>query len=206
MDKKKEIRTLFLDIGGVLLSNGWDRYARQRAVKKFNLDPDELSDRHHIFFETYEAGKLTLKEYMDNVIFYQQRNFSEMDFKHFLFQQTTAIKGSIEYFMAIKKKYKLNIVALSNEGRELNEYRIKTFKLDKLFNLFISSCYVHLRKPDKQIFQMACDISFTKPEHALFIDDRIIHIQIAGSLGINGIQFRNISSTKKQMESYGFFI
>ena len=203
---KKEIKTLFLDIGGVLLTNGWDRFARQKAVKKFNLDPDELSDRHGIFFETYESGKLTLKEYMDNVIFYQQRNFTEMDFKHFLFQQSTAIKGSFNYFMAIKKKYKLNILALSNEGRELNEYRVKTFKLDQLFDLFISSCYVHLRKPDKQIFQMACDISFTEPKHALFIDDRIIHVQIAGSLGINAIQFKNLSGIKKQMEVYGFIL
>ena len=203
---KKEIKTLFLDIGGVLLTNGWDRYTRQKAVKKFNLDADELSDRHGIFFETYEAGKLTLKEYMDNVIFYQQRNFTEMDFKNFMFSQSTAIKGSVEYFMAIKKKYKINILALSNEGRELNEYRIKTFKLDKLFDLFISSCYVHLRKPDKDIFRMACDISFTESKHALFIDDRIIHVQIAGSLGINAIQFKNLSGTKKQLEAYGLII
>lgn len=204
MDKKIEIKTLFLDIGGVLLTNGWDRYGREKAIRKFKLDPQELSDRHHIFFETYEAGKLSFKDYLDHVIFYQQRNFSEMDFMNFLYQQSIPIKGSIEYFMAIKKKYRLNILALSNEGRELNEYRIKTFHLDKLFNLFISSCYVHLRKPDKQIFRMACDISFTEPRHALFIDDRIIHVQIAGSLGINGIQFRNLTSTKKQMETYGF--
>ena len=143
---------------------------------------------------------------MDNVIFYQQRDFTEMDFKNFLFRQSTAIKGSVEYFMAIKKKYKINILALSNEGRELNEYRIKTFKLDKLFDLFISSCYVHLRKPDKDIFRKACDISFTEPKHALFIDDRIIHVQIAGSLGINAIQFKNLSTTKKMMESYGFIV
>ena len=203
---KKEIKTLFLDIGGVLLTNGWDRYARQKAVKKFKLDPDELSDRHSIFFETYEAGKLTLKEYVDNVIFYEPRKFSENDLMNFIFQQSKVLTGSIEYFMAIKKKYKINILALSNEGRELNEYRVKMFKLDKLFDLFISSCYVHLRKPDKDIFRMACDISFTEPRHALFIDDRIIHVQIAGSLGINAIQFKNLRATKKMMEAYGFII
>lgn len=204
--EKKKIKTLFLDIGAVLISNGWDRYARQRAVKKFKLDPMELSDRHHIFFETYEAGKLSLKEYLDMVIFYEPRNFTEADFIEFIHQQSTPVKGSIEYFMAIKKKYRLNMIALSNEGRELNEYRIKTYQLDKLFNAFISSCYVHLRKPDKQIFSMACDVSFTEPQHALFIDDRSIHIQIAGSLGINGIQFKNLSSTKKLMEGYGFML
>ena len=205
MDKKL-IKTLFLDIGAVLISNGWDRYARQKAVKKFKLNPDELSDRHHIFFETYEAGKLTLQEYITNVIFYEKRSFTETDFINFMFQQSIPVKDSIEYFLAVKSKYKLNIVALSNEGRELNEYRIRTFKLDKLFNSFVSSCYVHLRKPDKEIFRMACDISFTEPQQALFIDDRIIHVQIAQSLGINAIQFKDLKKTRKLMETYGFIV
>ncbi|MEP7165789.1 MAG: HAD-IA family hydrolase [Ferruginibacter sp.] len=204
--ENKHIKTIFLDIGAVLITNGWDRYARQRAIKKFGLDPDELSDRHHIFFETYEAGKLTLKEYLDHVIFYEARSFTENDFMNFIFQQSRPVKDSYEYFMAIKKKYKLDILALNNEGREINEFRIKTFKLDKLFNAFVSSCYVHLRKPDKDIFRMACDISFSKPQQALFIDDRIIHVQIAQSLGINAIQFKDLRSTKKLMETYGFII
>jgi len=203
---KKIIKSLFLDIGGVLISNGWDRYARQKAVKKFKLDPDEFSDRHGIFFETYEAGKLTLKEYVTNVIFYEPRNFTESEFTDFMFHQSMPVIDSIEYFMAIKKKYKLNIVAVSNEGREMNEYRIRTFKLDKLFNTFISSCYVHLRKPDKEIFRMACDISFTEPRHALFIDDRLIHVQTAQSLGINAFQFVNLKTTQKLMEGHGFII
>ena len=203
---KKIIKTLFLDIGGVLLSNGWDRDARQKAVKKFKLDPNELSDRHSIFFETYETGKLTLKEYVDDVVFYEPRNFSEKEFIDFILQQSTAIKNSIEYFMAIKKKYKLNIIALNNEGRELNDYRTKTFNLDKLFNTFITSCFVHLRKPDKDIFKMALDIAFIEPEYALFIDDRIIHVQTARSLGMNAIQFVNLKSTQKQMETYGFIL
>lgn len=204
--EKNQIKTLFLDIGSVLLTNGWDRFARQKAVKKFDLDPSELSDRHHIFFETYEAGKLSLKEYLDNVIFYIPRNFTEDDFIRFLFQQSKPVKGSIEYFMAIKKKYKINIFSLNNEGLEFNEYRIRTYKLDKLFTAFFSSCYVHLRKPDKDIFRLACNISFTEPKHALFVDDRIIHVQTAQSLGINAIQFTNLSSVKKQMQAYGFTV
>lgn len=159
-----------------------------------------------IFFETYEMGKLTLTEYLQHVIFYEPRNFNATEFMDFLFHQSTNMKGSLEYFTAIKKKYLLNIVSINNEGRELNEHRIKTFKLDKLFNAFISSCYVHLRKPDKEIFRMACDITYTEPPHALFIDDRIIHVQIAQSLGMNAIQFRNLKQVKKEMEAYGFSI
>ncbi len=203
---KPTIKTLFLDIGAVLLSNGWDRYSRQKAIKKFDLDPNELSDRHHIFFETYEAGKLTLKEYLEKVIFYVPRDFSEHDILHFMYEQSKPVKDSIKYFMAIKKKYKLDIFSLNNEGRELHEYRVKNFGLDKLFNGFIASCYVHVRKPDKDIFRIACDISFTEPKQALFIDDRIIHVEIAESMGINAIQFKTLRSTKKLMEAYGFII
>ncbi|MEO6489168.1 MAG: HAD-IA family hydrolase [Ferruginibacter sp.] len=204
--EKKIIKTLFLDIGQVLLSNGWDRYSRQKAIRKFKLDENEMSDRHHIFFETYEMGKITLHEYLQYVVFYESRDFTESEFINYMFRQSTVLKDSIEFFMAIKKKYRLNIVSINNEGCELNEYRIKTFKLDKLFSSFISSCYVHLRKPDKEIFRMACAISYTLPKHALFIDDRIIHVQIAESIGMNAIQFKNLRSTKKLMEAYGFSI
>lgn len=203
---KKNIKTLLLDIGGVLISDGWDRYSRDRAVKKFKLDADEFTNRHRIFFETYEAGKLSIKEYLRNVVFYEKRNFTEADFLHFMHQQSQPFKESIDYFMAIKKKYNLNILALSNEGRELNEYRIKTFKLDRLFNAFVSSCYVHLRKPDKDIFRLASDLSFTEPKHVLFIDDRIIHVEMARSLGINAFQFKDLTTTKKLMAAYGFAI
>jgi putative hydrolase of the HAD superfamily len=203
---RPDIKTLFLDIGQVLLSNGWDRYSRQKAIDQFNLDKNEITDRHHIFFETYEMGKMSLAEYLQYVVFYEPRNFSVEEFTTFIYSQSTAYTDSIAYFMAIKKKYGLNIVSINNEGRELNEFRIKTFKLDELFNAFVSSCYVHLRKPDKEIFRMACAIAYTQPENALFIDDRSIHVQIAQSVGIHAIQFTDLCAVKKQMENYGFTV
>lgn len=204
--ENKKIKTLFLDIGQVLISNGWDRYSREKAVKKFKLDPNELSDRHHIFFETYEMGKISLHEYMQHVVFYEPRTFTEVEFSNFIFNESVELKGSIEYFMNLKKKYRLNVVSINNEGCEINEYRIKKFKLDNLFNSFISSCYVHLRKPDKEIFKMACAVSYTDPSQGLFVDDRIIHVQVARSIGMNAIHFENLRSTKKLMEAYGFII
>ncbi len=206
MNKKETIKTLFLDIGSVLLSNGWDRYSRKKAEEKFKLDPQEFKDRHQIFFETYETGKLTLDEYISHVIFYKKRDFTEKAFIDFMFEQSVPVEGSIDYFTAVKNKYALNMIAVNNEGRELNEFRIRKFGLDKLFNGFVSSCYVHVRKPDKEIFKIACDIAFTDPAQALFIDDRIIHVQIAQSMSINAIQFTNLEATKKLVEGYGFTI
>ena len=201
-----DIKTLFLDIGQVLLSNGWDRHSRQKAIEKFNLDKNEITDRHHIFFETYEMGKLSLSEYLKYVVFYEPRTFSEAEFTGFIFGQSVAYEESLGYFMAIKRKYGLKVISINNEGCELNEFRIKAFKLDELFDAFISSCYVHLRKPDKEIFRMACAIGYTKPAEALFVDDRIIHVQIAQSIGMHAIQYTDLCTVKESMATYGLTV
>jgi len=53
------ITALFLDIGGVLLTDGWDHQARRRAAKNFKLEWAEMEERHRLTFETHEEGKLT---------------------------------------------------------------------------------------------------------------------------------------------------
>ncbi|MGZ4077579.1 MAG: HAD family hydrolase, partial [Bacteroidia bacterium] len=187
---------LFLDIGGVLLTNGWDHLSRERAVKKFKLDLAETNERHHLTFDTYESGKLSLDEYLKRVVFYEKRNFSADEFKTFMFAESQPLKGSIEFFTKLKKQHNLKVIAVSNEGRELNEHRIKKFKLDKLFDAFVSSCFVHFRKPDKDIYHIACDISCTSPDQACCIDDRLMFVEVARSIGIHGIHYEGLDSAK----------
>jgi putative hydrolase of the HAD superfamily len=55
-----KITTLFLDIGGVLLTDGWDHHARKRAAINFKLEWAEMEERHSLNFGILEAGKLTL--------------------------------------------------------------------------------------------------------------------------------------------------
>src|SRR5277367_3215702 len=171
--KEKKITTLFLDIGGVLLTNGWGQTARTETAAHFKLDIAEVNERHHLTFDTYEQGKLSLTDYLKRVVFYETRKFSEADFTKFMFNQSLPFPETINFFKEIKKRYHLKVIAVSNEGRELNAYRIKKYKLNELFDAFVSSSYVHLRKPDVDIFLMACDISQTAPENSLFIDDRL---------------------------------
>ena len=197
------ITTLFLDIGGVLLTNGWDRKARKRAVEKFKLDEEEINERHHLTFDTYEAGKLDLEEYMHRVIFYEKRNFSTEDFKTFMLSQSQRLPDMIEYILALKKKYELNVIAVSNEGRELIEYRIKTFELNKIFDAFIASSFVHFRKPDVDIYKIALDISQAEPHNILYLDDRHMFIEVAETLGIKGIHHKSFESTKVELANYG---
>src|ERR1700743_3164746 len=82
------VTALFLDVGGVMLTNGWDRKSREAAAKQFSLDLDELNDRPRVPFDTYEAGKISLDEYLKRSVFYQDRPFTIEDFRKFMFGQS----------------------------------------------------------------------------------------------------------------------
>ncbi len=198
-----KIKTLFLDIGGVLLTNGWDRDARKRAVAQFKLDEAEFEDRHNATFDTYELGKLSLDEYLGNLLFYKRRSFTSEEFKKFMFQQSEALDGAIDFFKRVKTINNLKCVALSNEPRELNEYRIKKFKLDQLYDVFVSSCYINIRKPDPAIFHLACDLSNTVPGNVLFIDDRIMFVEVAKRNNFNTFQYKGLQPAIADLKKFG---
>ncbi len=203
MTKPSRINALFLDIGGVLLTNGWDRNARARAAEKFHLDQDEFSERHHMTFDTYEEGKLSLDEYLNRVIFYQQQPFTVQDFKKFMFDQSQPIEAMIMLVRGLKNHYGLKTVVVSNEGRELTEYRIKEFRLYEFIDAFISSCFVHFRKPDEDIYRIALDISQVRPEEVAYLDDRKMFVDVARSLGIQGIYHTGYESTVAMLKDMG---
>jgi putative hydrolase of the HAD superfamily len=203
MKKTTPITTLFVDIGGVLLTNGWSQASRQRAAKMFGLDLNELNDRHHLTFDTYEEGKLTLDEYLNRVVFYQKRPFTRARFRKFMFAQSQPFPEMIELVRDLKSKHGLKIAAVSNEGRELNTHRIQTFKLNRVVDFFISSCFVHFRKPDEDIFRMALDIAQAPADQVVYIDDRLMFVQIAKRFGIHGIHHTDYQSTRAQLSGLG---
>lgn len=203
MAKNGNITTLFLDIGGVLLTNGWDRQARTNAIRQFNLDNDEVNERHHLTFDTYEVGKISLDDYLDRVIFYEKRNFTKKDFKEFMFAQSQMLPDMIDYIKILKLKHSLRVTAVSNEGRELTEHRIEKFKLYDLFDSFVASSFVHFRKPDVDIFKLALDISQASPKEVVYIDDRHMFVEVAGTVGIRGIHHISFASTKEKLAEFG---
>jgi putative hydrolase of the HAD superfamily len=204
MITEKNITTLFLDIGGVLLTNGWTRKSLHLASSRFEFDEEETDERHHLTFDTYEAGKLTLDDYLDRVVFYRKRNFTKEEFKTFMFDQSIPIEGTLEFFKELKSLHNLKVIAVNNEARELNDFRIQKYKLDELFDAFVSSCNVHLRKPDVEIFKMACDIAHTSPPNILYVDDRLMFVEVAATIGIRGYHFTELNATKTFMESIRF--
>lgn len=197
------ISTLFLDIGGVLLTNGWDRNARRLAGETFGLDCEEMDERHHLTFDTYEEGKLSLDEYLDRVVFYEKRSFTQDQFRTFMFAQSRAFPEMIELIFNLKVHNGLKVAAVSNEGRELNEHRIRTFDLGRIIDLFISSSFVHYRKPDPDIFRIALDIAQVAPEQVVYVDDRPMFVEVAATLGIHGIVHSDHGTTRKEFAAFG---
>jgi putative hydrolase of the HAD superfamily len=196
--------TIFTDIGGVLLTNGWDRQGRDKAIQQFKLDPAETEERHHLTFDTYESGKISLNEYLKRLVFYRKRNFTEEDFIKFMFSLSQPYSDMLTLIRGIKEKYGIKIAVVSNEGRELNKHRIDKFKLGEFVDFFISSCFVHFRKPDADIFKIALDIAQVSPEKVIYLEDRPLFVQVADTLGIRGIIHQDFNTTKKQLADFGW--
>ena len=201
--KAPVITCLFLDIGGVLLTDGWDHHARKRAAKNFQLEWAEVEARHHLTFDTYEEGKLTLEEYLGRVVFYRERPFTRAQFRRFMFAQSKPHPEMIELVAQLKARHGLEIVVVSNEARELNVHRIRKFKLDRLVDSFISSCFVHIRKPDRDMFRLALDISQAPARQVVYIENTRMFVQVAEGLGIRSILHTDYASTRAKLASFG---
>jgi putative hydrolase of the HAD superfamily len=203
MKRSIPITCLFVDIGGVLLTDGWDHQARRRAAKYFKLDWTEMEERHGLNFETQEEDKITFKEYLDRVVFYKKRPFTRAEFRRFMFAQSKPYAEMIELVRNLKAKYGLKIIVVSNESRELNAHRISKFKLAGFVDAFISSCFVHLRKPDADIFKLALDVAQTPARQIVYIENTALFVQIAEGLGIRSILHTDYKSTCAKLAAFG---
>jgi putative hydrolase of the HAD superfamily len=194
---------LFLDVGGVLLTNGWDHHARKRAAKHFKLNWADMQERHELNFEIQEEDKITFQEYLDRVIFWQKRPFTRAEFRQFMFAQSKPFTEMIELVRNLKAKYKLKVFVVSNEAREVNAYRIRQFKLDGFVDAFISSCFVQLRKPDADIFRLALDIAQVPARQIVYIENTPLFVQVAEGLGIRSVLHIDYKSTSAKLAAFG---
>jgi putative hydrolase of the HAD superfamily len=194
---------LFLDVGGVLLTNGWDRSMRRKAAETFGLDPADMDERHHLTFDTYELGKLSLDEYLNRMVFYKERPFSREEFKAFMFAQSQPFSRMIDLVRSLKKAYALKVAVVSNEGRELTIYRIQKFGLAEFVDFFVASSFVHFRKPDADIYRMALDVAQVPLEQVLYLDDRLMFVEVARGMGIRSIHHTGFESTQGSLASLG---
>jgi putative hydrolase of the HAD superfamily len=197
------ITHLFTDLGGVLLTNGWDRGLRKLVASQFQIDPDEMDERHHLTYDTYEAGKISLSVYLQRVVFWEPRSFTEDQVVDFMLSQARGFPEMIELYKRLKAKHGLKVVVVSNEGRELTTDRIRRFNLKEFVDIFVVSSYVHFRKPDEDIFRLALDVAQADPGEVVYVDDRQMFTEVACRLGMREIWHRDYAGTRSAFEALG---
>jgi putative hydrolase of the HAD superfamily len=198
-----EVTALFWDVGGVILSNGWDRSARAEAAKKFGLDWEDFQDRHELANPAFDTGRITLDMYLDRTVFYRKRSFTRDEFKAFIFDQSHEFPESRAVLARVAKSSKYFLATINNEPRELNLLRIEKFDLRQEFEAFFSSCFVALRKPEAGIYRLALDVTQRRPEECLFIDDRALNLECARQLGMRTIHFQNAAQLGQDLAANG---
>lgn len=197
------IRTLFWDVGGVLLTNAWDRTQRDAAMAKFQLDPIEFQDRHEMVVSSFERGKISLEDYLDRTVFYRARSFTRDALKMYMYSLSQPFPETLALARSIAASGKYRMATINNESREMNRYRIDTYQLAEIFTYFVSSCYVGLRKPERDIYRMALEISEAKPEECCFLDDRSLNLECAQQLGMHTIQVQGAGQVREELTNSG---
>ncbi len=195
-------KIVFCDIGGVLLTNAWGHESRQKAAKQFDIAYEEMDVLHDFIFNVYEIGSITLDEYLDTVVFNHPRVFSKEEFKDFMYAESVELPYTLEWLIEWKhNNEEIKIIAINNEGKELNDYRIKKFRLHRFFDAFISSNEVGMRKPDPGIFKLALGVAQASADECYYFDDRLMLVEAAKKLGIRAFHHKSFESTKQILEN-----
>jgi putative hydrolase of the HAD superfamily len=198
-----EVTSLFWDIGGVILTNGWDHNSRMVATQAFGLDWEEFRERHDLSFPAFDAGLIGLNQYLDRTLFYRPRSFTREEFTAFMFAQSKEYPETRAVLTDVARTGKYYVASINNEPRELNDYRIEAFGLRREFQAFFSSCYLNHRKPEEAIYKIALEVSQRRPEQSVFIDDRSLNLENPRRLGMHVIQHQNATQLRHDLKALG---
>jgi len=198
-----KISAIFWDVGGVLLTNAWDRSERTATLEHFRLDAEEFQSRHEMVVSSFERGKISLDEYLDRTIFYRNRSFSREEFREYMYSLSKPMPEVLAYARELASTGRYFMATINNESRELNLDRIEKFGLREIFRLFVSSCFVGLRKPESGIYRLAIETTQMNPEESVFIDDRALNLECAAKLGMRTIQMQNLEQLREELGRLG---
>lgn len=197
------MKYLYLDVGGVLLTNGWDHVARGEASRVFGIDYEDMALRHDFIYNVYEIGRITLDRYLDTTVFYEPRPFGKAEFVEFMYSRSAELPGTLAYLTEWKRAHpEVTVISINNEARELNRHRIEKFGLHRLFDAFVSSCEVGMRKPDPGIFRLALSLSQTEAGRCLYFDDRAMLVESAAAVGLDARRHESAEKTCAAIEEW----
>jgi putative hydrolase of the HAD superfamily len=201
------IKAILFDIGGVLLTNGWDHHERRAVLEHFQVNVEEFESRHPDVYDAWERGRINLDDYLEATLFDAPKSFTKEEFYAAMRLQSREFEGcacGVLEELAADGRFLLGF--LNNEARELNDFRLEHFGLNKLGKIFLSSCYVGLRKPEPAIFRLAIDVLQLPASSILFIDDRAGNVHSAANAGMIGIQYKTPQQLVADMESHGIVL
>jgi putative hydrolase of the HAD superfamily len=199
-----EISTILWDVGGVLLTNGWDHVERAAVLEQFALDSVPFEQRHQLANDAWERGLMTGEQYLLQTVFYEPRPFTPAAFLQAMKDRSVLLpRGAMRILQELAASEEVELAMLNNEARELNDYRIDHFELGRYFDVFLSSCYLGLLKPDPKFFELALDVLQRDPEEVVFIDDRPGNCEAAQALGIHAIRYQDEAQCLQALERLG---
>lgn len=198
-----DVTLLLWDVGGVLLTNGWDRHARRRAVERFQLDADDFADRHEQVVADFETGRMSLDRYLERTVFCRRQPFSAEEFTAFMLAQSQPCPDVIAVVERLARGGRYQLGTLNNESRELALHRLDRFGLRALFSLHFTSAFVGLRKPDEAIYRLALDVTQRPAESCVFIDDRALNVEGARRVGMHALHYRGLDGLIEELRALG---
>ena len=195
---------ILFDVGGVLLTNGWDHRERALVLGQFGLDVVEFEARHAKPYAAWEIGAIPVKSYLEATVFYEPRSYSEDEFFAAICAQSKVLPdGALDVLGELAASNRYLLGALNNEARETNEYRFERFGLREFFKMELTSCYLGLRKPEPAMYKRALEILGRPAERILFIDDRAENVAGAVAQGMRGIRFEGAESLRSELTTRG---
>jgi putative hydrolase of the HAD superfamily len=197
------VTTIFFDIGGVLLTDGWGFKSRQKGAEHFGLDWEDYRERHDKFAHAIELNRMTLDQYLTRTVFYKPRSFTREEFRSFMFAQSQPHTDTIAVARQLAASGRYFMATINNEVFELNQYRLEQFGLRQYFSVFFSSCYLDLRKPDERIYQLVLEVTQRAAADCIFIDDREVNLECPRELGFKTILFQDATQLKSQLREHG---
>lgn len=202
-----QISTIFWDVGGVLLTNGWDHNERDAVLGRFGVERDEFERRHAEANDPWEKGLISTEEYLNRTVFWKQRDFTWQEIFEAIKAESKVLPNTaLEILQQLAASEAFELAIVNNESKDLNDFRIRKFDFLNLFDAFISSCYVGLRKPDTKIYRLALDVLQREPDEVAFIDDREKNVAAANETGIHGIEYKNAAQLASELEKLGISV
>jgi len=197
------IKTAFFDIGGVLGTNGWDREHRKEASRLFGMDHEQYTRLHDEVVPVFEEGLLTLDQYLDRAVFVRPRNFTPEDFKRFMYTRSEPFPESLAVAGALARGGRARMCIASNESDELSRYRQRLFGLAEIFDTFLASCWIGVRKPAAIFYERILAITGARAEESLFVDDREENLVAPKALGFTTIHFQSADQLRRELVAAG---